>query len=212
MILLFWVLNFVISCFNAWACGKSWNETKYVGGLPHFMNWMGAIMAACGFTWCYLVIVGAGAAYIPLVEQDDGTLVPLLDPTSLQVFFDLGYLVIIGPILGSGLAITMQAWAYAWRRRTFADAAVAGWDTFAMVYNVSSALEAVPAASGRVFSFFTDGDGDDAKGALIAALVVVALFGGILTTYLIVTSVARSTANNMAFKHGAHWNTEPTRF
>ena len=153
MIFIVWVLNFVISWINAWGCGKNWTESKHAGGLAHFMNWMGAIMAAAGFTWCYLVIIGLLGTAIPF-EHDNGTTAPLLTAVQVQAFGDLGYMVIILPILGSGLAITIQAWSVAWRRRTFGSAAVAGYDTFAMVYNVTSAISTMPKATGRLGDFF----------------------------------------------------------
>lgn len=200
MILLIWILNFVISIFNAWGCGKTWNETKHMGGVPHFMNWMGAIMSASGFTWCYMIVLGLGAAYVPY-ETDEGVTTTLLDPASLEVFFQLGYLVIIGPILGSGLAITMQSWMVFWRRKNFGNAAVAGYNTFAQVYNTASALQHVPGFASNVGSFFKGKSSDDNKGLIVIVLVALALFGGILTTYWILTATARRTAVDMRLKY-----------
>lgn len=200
MIFLIWVLNFAISWLNAWGCGKSWNETKHVGGVAHFMNWMGAIMSACGFTWCYLLIAGFGGAAIP-IEQDDGTMAPLLTQDALKAFMELGYLVIIGPILGSGLALTIHSWAAYWRSRSLGDGVVAGWNSFAQVYNTVSALEHVPDAASGVASFFK-GEKKDGK-VLVVALVICAALGGILTTYAIVRTTARNTARERALKYAA---------
>ena len=52
---LVWVLNFGISVWNAYAVGKVWVEARLAGGWHRFMCWMGAVMSACGFTWCYSV-------------------------------------------------------------------------------------------------------------------------------------------------------------
>lgn len=208
MLFLLWILNFVISWFNAWGCGKTWNETRAKGGLAHFMNWMGAIMSASGFTWCYLVIMGFAAAYIPCVKDDHGVYVTLLNPPQLQVFFDLGYLVIIGPILGSGLAIMLNSWGYFWRKRTFGSGAVAGYNTFANVYNYYNAARYVPTALDNVLDFFggsskssSSSSSNDGKGKLILIMVVVAAIGGILTTYIIVRTTARNTARDRAFRY-----------
>jgi len=57
MIFLLLVLNFGISIFNSVVTGASWVETKAAGGWARFMSWMGATMAACGFTWCYLAVL-----------------------------------------------------------------------------------------------------------------------------------------------------------
>lgn len=195
MIILIWFLNFAISWFNAWGCGKTWNEAKHAGGIPYFMLWMGAIMSAAGFTWCYLVVIGFFGATVPF-EQDDGTSAPLLTAVQLQAFADLGYMLVIFPILGSGLAITIHAWGVAWRRRSFGTGAIAAYDTFAMVYNISSALRHVPEASGRLGDFFFGGKSDDKGKGIVLFLVLVAAIGGILTTYAIITRTAKSTAFN----------------
>jgi hypothetical protein len=195
-----WILNFVISWVNAWGAGKTWNETKFAGGVPHFMNWCAAIMSAAGFTWCYLVVLGLGGAYIPF-EQDDGTMAPLLTPEQLSVFFDLGYLVIIFPILGTGLAITIHSWGHFWRRRTFGSGAVAGYNTFAQVYNIVGALRHVPKAGSNVFSFFFGGKGDDKGKGIVLLLVVLAVAGGVLTTWAILTRTAKATARSRAFRY-----------
>ncbi len=193
-----WILNFFISWANAWGVGKTWNESKHRGGFPHFMNWMGAIMSASGFTWCYLLIVGGLASVIPL-EQDDGTYAPLLGAEALEAFCNLGYLVIIFPIIGSGIAIMIHSWGVFYRRRTFGTGAVAGWNTFANIYNIGSALSHVPKAGKGVFSFFS-GDDKNAQ-TLVVMLVALAAIGGILTTYLIVTRTAKSTAKDRAFDY-----------
>jgi hypothetical protein len=201
IILFLWIVNFAISWLNAWGCGKSWNETKHVGGIAHFMNWMGAIMSACGFTWCYLLILGFGGAYVPLIEQDDGTMTTLLDPPMLEAFMNLGYLVIIGPILGSGIAITLQSWGHFWRRRSLGSGAVAGWNTYAQVYNTASALQHVPVAASGLGDFFKGSDSDNGRGTIVIVMVALALFGGVLTTYWILTKTARSTASSRFYAH-----------
>lgn len=199
-VLLIWILNFAISWFNAWACGKSWNESKHVGGFAHFMNWMGAIMSAAGFTWCYVILGAELASTIP-IEQDDGTSAPLLSAAATTALLQLGYMVVIFPILGSGLAIMLQAWAVFWRRRTLANGAVAAYDTFAMAYNISSAVQYVPEASSGLSSFFgKDSDSEDSGKLIVLLLAVMALVGGILTTRWILLNSARASRNNKAFE------------
>lgn len=199
MIVLFLILNAVVSCFNAWGCGKTWTETKYVGGMPHFMNWMGAIMSAMGFTWCYLVIFGFFGSTIPF-DQGKGVSAPYLNAQEYQAFCDLGYSVIIVPILGSGLAITLHAWGVAWRRRTVGSIAVTGYDTFAQIYNMRSAFEYLPQASKGLGKFFNSKS--DKKGAVIV-LVLAALLAGILTTRWIIQSTAKVTAMNRGLRYRA---------
>lgn len=197
IIVAIWFFNLFVSILNAVGCGKSWNETKYMGGFLHFMNWMGAIMAACGFTWCNMVVLAVIGANIPM-EQDDGTTQMLLSGESLQAFCELGYMVIIGPILGSGLAITIHSWKMFWERRTLGNGAVAAWDTFAQVYNTANAVQAVPGMVSHLGSFFK---GDDKKGVLLIGLVAVAVLGGVLTTWWIISSVAVASAQDKFLTH-----------
>ncbi len=202
MIVLFWLLNFSISWLNAWGCGKTWTESKHAGGVPHFLNWCAAIMSAAGFTWCYLVILGGIGTVIP-IKGDDGVTAPLLSGASAQAFADLGYLLVVFPILGSGLALTVHSWGVFWRQRNFSSGAVAGWNSFAQVYNTMSALEYVPAASRGLSRFFGDSKTKDKAKALVLVLVALAAIGGILTTRAILRSTARATAMNRGFRYSA---------
>ena len=197
MIVLVFILNLVVSTINAWGCGKSWTETRVAGGIPHALNWCGAIMAACGFTWCYLVLIGAFGATVEF-EQDDGTMATYLSPEQLEAFANLGYMTIVGPILGSGLAITVHAWRVAWERRTIGSGAIAAYDTFAMVYNFQSAFEHVPEATSQLRGFFSSDD-DNGKGKVVL-LVVLAALAGVVTTYLIISRTAKSTATNRSLR------------
>src|SRR2546421_7970171 len=97
IIILVWLLNFAISGWNAYAVGRAWVETKVVGGWPRFMAWMGAIMSASGFSWCYLfllVLGGHALGWLP----DDAT----------NAAISLGYILLIPGILFSGLMIMLD--------------------------------------------------------------------------------------------------------
>jgi hypothetical protein len=179
-LLLLW--NFAVSWFNAWSTGRSWAETKAQGGLARFMSWMVAIMSGCGFTWCYLIVLAFGAEALGK-----------LPPAYVKGALELGYLAIIVPIIGSGLAITVQAWTYAWKQRTALNVGVAAYDTFAQIYNTYEAIEAVPEFVGDLGKLFSKSDDDDNPlVALMVLLVICALAGGALTTTLIIRSTARS--------------------
>jgi hypothetical protein len=167
--------------------------------MAHFMTWMGAIMSACGFTWCYLVVIGFVGAVTPmtLIDEEAEAGVMLLQAESLQAFFDLGYIVIIFPILGSGLAITVHSWRAFARRRSLGSGAVAGWNTFAQVHNTYRAAQAIPGVLDRLGGFFGKGgsgssSGGTTGGLIVIVLVVVAVLGGILTTYAIIQSRRRT--------------------
>jgi len=215
MIWLLLPLNFGISWFNAWGCGKSWYETKAVGGGAHFMNWMGAIMSACGFTWCYLLVFGFMAAQIPITDEETGVSAPLLTMEQVGVFFDLGYLIIIFPILGSGVAIMVNSWRYYWQRRSLGSGVVAGWNTYANLSNFYHAVHHVPRAWGNVTSFFGGGSSSSSSGgdkgkAIVAILAVAAVLAGVLTTYTIITYVSKSTALKRHLKYQELENQQQT--
>lgn len=200
-LLLVFILNFVISGFNAAAIGYSWNETKHVGGMAHFMNWMGGIMSASGFTWCYMVLLGFLAAAIPAGFFVEGAEGMLLNQEALEAFFNLGYIVIYFPIVGSGIAITIDAWAAFYRRRSLANAAVAGYDTFAMIYNISSGIRHMPSAFEGVGDFFGgDSDGDGIGGLIVIILLAMAILGGIFTTVMIAKITANMVRRDMHYK------------
>lgn len=203
MIVLIWIINFLISWFNAWGCGKTWAETRINGGFPHFMNWCGAIMSASGFTWCYMVIMGFLGATIPFEHEINGKMVvePYLSGEMLTAFADLGYIVVIFPILGSGIAILVHSWGVAWRERTIGNIGVAGWNTFAMGSNIYDAVTFLPGAFSRSSSFFKDSEN---KGkTLIFVLVLVSLVAGILTTRWILLSTMKKTVEDRRLKYYA---------
>lgn len=197
MIFVLLFFNFAISWFNAWTCGKAWIETKAAGGLAHFMNWMGAVMSAAGFTWCYLVVLAVVGAVVPVDSAEDGSTITLLTATQADALINLGYVVVIGPILGSGLAITLDSWAYFYRQRTIGAGIGAGYNTFAQVYNTYNAVSLLPDVLGDLGGFFDSKDGKGKGGAIVILLVVLSLIGGILTTSAIIRSTARRHAENL---------------
>jgi hypothetical protein len=185
-IALIWLLNFGISIWNAYAVGRSWVETKHHGGWPRFMAWMGAIMSASGFSWCYLIILAFAAYSFEWINQ-----------RQLEASFNLGYILLIPGILFSGLMITLDSWAQAYRTRRIGDFGIAAYNTFAQIHNSYRALNDFPRAFGSVFDFFRSGDGDrdsDNKGGIailvVIVLVAVALLAGVLTTAFIIKRAA----------------------
>ena len=199
------MLNFVISFFNAWSVGRTWAETKAAGGAPRFMAWMGGVMASCGFTWCYLAVIGS-------VAEVTGK----LPHAYVQAMFALGYLTIIGPLIGSGIAITIESWAIAFRRRMFGSIALAGWNTFADVYNIYEASRYVPDAwdtvkelllpKKRGASSSSSSSSDDVSGG-VAFLAIMfacaAAMAGVLTSVAIIRTVSERTARERLMEGAA---------
>jgi hypothetical protein len=183
MILLFllMLLNFAISWYNAYAVGKSWVESKAVGGWIHMVTWSGAIMSAIGFSSVYIFImalIAAATGYLP--------------GNAIEAMVGLWYLIIIIPLLTTGLLITIESWRVALRERSLLNMGVAGWNTFSQAYNTYSAITSVGDVFGKVSSFFSSDD-EDVSSSLMAKvllLVVIGLLGGALTTAMLVQRYA----------------------
>jgi hypothetical protein len=192
-VLILLVLNFGISWFNARSVGRSWADSRAIGGWPRFMVWCGAVMSASGFTWCYLgglCLIATAMGFLPM--------------RYVQVALELGYVVIILPVLGSGIAIWMDSVTTAWRRRDAASIGVAGWNTYATAHDACEAATTLPGIFKDLGSGFSEGD-DDAEGKLLyfaVLIVVLALCGGIFTTMAIVRSTARKYARGVMAEHG----------
>lgn len=197
MIILLLILNLAISIFNAIICGRTWNETKYQGGLAHFMNWCGAIMSACGFTNVYAVIIGLIASSISTC--DNGVCSTLISQKQFDNLLSLQYLLIVFPVIGSGIVITIQSWKIFWERKNLLNGSIAAWDTFATVYNISNAIRYVPEASQNVSSLFDSDDVD--KDSIVIYLVLFALLAGCLSTYWIIKSVSKSVVREKCFQY-----------
>lgn len=191
MIFLLVIINLAISIFNAWSVGRSWAEAKNAGGWTRFMSWMGGVMSAVGFTWIYLIL--AAEIFGP------GGL-GKLNAKYVEGMWSLGYLAIVIPLIGSGIAITIDSWAYFWRRRTWGSGGLAAWNTFADIFNIVQAMETVPGALKEVSGLFSS-DGDDDASATMAkwaiGLAIFAVLAGILTTVFIVRSTMKRHVYNL---------------
>jgi len=186
-----WLLNFAISWWNAYACGKAWVESKSAGGWTRFMVWMGAIMSAAGFTWCYLIIeVGLGYSF------------GALNAYWVGVALSLGYIILVPVILFAGYAITLDAWARAYREGGVLNYGIAAYDTYATYHNTASAISNFGQAFGSVADAFTgkgkssssdSNSGNTLMALLVLFLVVLSAVLGILSTTLIIKKAAASS-------------------
>jgi len=181
---LVWVLNFGISVWNAYAVGKVWVEARHENGWHRFMCWMGAIMSASGFTWCYLSFLVLTADYFKWIGPDMTT-----------AALDLGYILLVPFMLFAGYAITLDSWVQAYRHGGFLRYGAAAWNTYASIHNTYSAWRNMGGAFTSVGDFFrSKGSGRDRDGAgaiiIVILLVALALFGGIITTTVIIRRVA----------------------
>jgi hypothetical protein len=185
LIALVWVLNFGISIWNAYAVGKSWVEARAAGGWPRVMCWSGAVMSASGFSWCYLIFFGFVAFKFEAISGEQ-----------FAVALQLGYLLLIPGILLSGLMITLDSWARAFRQGGFLNYGLAVYNTYAQIHNTYSAIMNFGDIFRSVSSFFgkdrkSERDRDGNGGIIVVILLVaVALAAGVLTTTFIIWKVA----------------------
>jgi hypothetical protein len=168
-----WILNFCISAFNAIGVGRTYKQNPQ--GWMKLVLWSVIIMSVCGFTWCYLSIIalGAGAA-------------GYLDPIYVTGALELGYLLIIFPILSAGLVMWVQSVATAYRQRTVGNILVVGWNTFAMVFNLWSAFKTLPTIVKDLSGLIRGGNAKEKGFVLMVVAVILAVIGGALTTYCLI--------------------------
>ena len=174
-------LNVAISLWNAYATGKCWVEARHAGGWPRFMAWMGATMAASGLSWCILI-------FLVLLCNSLGK----LNTYWTNVALDLGYVLLVPGILFSGLMITIDSWARAYRTRRIVDMGIAGYNSFAQVYNTFNAIQGFGPAFSSVFKAFFGGKDKKDGATLVILLAILSLAAGILITAAIIHHVAGS--------------------
>lgn len=192
LILLCLAINVAISFWNARVAGKSWVESKIRGGFPRFMAWMVAGQSALGFALCYVIVFCYALYGLGWIAGDLAWMVMLL-----------GYLVLMPGLLISGLAITLESWAIAYRNRGIANFGLAAYNTYAQLSGMYCAARSAGAALDAVSSFFagvgesnagTSGDPNKRKNDAFAALLIVLLatLAGIATTAIIIRRYAGS--------------------
>ena len=183
---LVWVLNFAISIWNAYAVGKVWVEARAAGGWHRLMCWVGAIMSACGFTWCYLSFLALTAHHFQWLTDEQ-----------VLAALNLGYVLLLPFVLFGGYAITLDSWAQALRRGGFLNYGAAAWNTYASIHNTYSAWRNLGGAFASLGNFFggsrkseRDSDGDSGGVIVVLLLVIFAVLAGVLTTAVIIRRVA----------------------
>ena len=167
-----WIINYAISVFNAIGVGRAYRDPEFMKGWMKVILWSSAIMSVCGFTWCYLILVGVVANMIGYINE-----------ATLSMALQLGYIILILPILGSGCVLWVQSIITAAKARRFGNYAIAGWNTFAMITNFYSAFRNIPQILRNIGGAINTRD-SRAIGFLIAViLIVLSLGAGIITTY-----------------------------
>lgn len=191
VLLLCW--NLFVSWGNAKFVGMNWKEGRK-NGFVWWINICAAIMSACGFTWCYALIistVGGAFGWIP--------------PEAVKAIQELTYVFVIMPILGSGLGITVYTLRRAWESGDSREIGNAAYNVFAQASNTYDAIVHMPSIFADLGSFFggssssksssssSSKDDDNGGGAIamvVVGLVIFAIIGGIWTTVQIIVDTA----------------------
>ena len=182
MIVFIWFLNLGLSVWNAYTTGKVWVEAEHAGGGYRFMAWMGYIMASLGFSWDIFIVVG-------VLLQSSGK----ISPDQVNLFFQIGYVILVPGFLFSGYAIMFQSWANAYRNHSVVNMGVAAYNTYANVHNTFNAVDNFPKAFGSVFKSFSSGGSSKGKAnALIIFAAIACVLAGFIIAAIIVHRVAAS--------------------
>jgi len=184
------VLNFGISWLNARTCGRAWEESKAVGGVIRVLVWCGAIQSAIGFSSVFL---------LPLVFAAHAIFPEYFIQPYLIGAFNLWYITIIFPALGSGLLITIESWIIAYRDRRVMNIGVAAYNTLAQIHNTAGAINSLGSAfrsAGAMVTSVATSRGDlKERVAILAVLitvtiVVIALGAGVILTAVLIRRYA----------------------
>jgi hypothetical protein len=189
------ILNFVISTWNAYVTGRIWGE---VTGWMKLIARCALIMSACGFIEVSAVVCGVALSG------------RWIDEWALSL--------IIVPVIGTGLLITIYKWIGAYKRRNSGSGTVAGWNTFAQVNNTHGALDGgISSSAFSAWEFFKPSEYKNWKIALgkIALLLVLIVAMAPLTYIIFQMGRRRScymrTGSEWAISHRTQCLVVPTR-
>lgn len=176
------LLNVLISWYNAKTAGQVWAETKTLGGMIRLVVWCAAIMSAIGFSSAYLL--GLLLVVVPFLEPQQAT-------ELVKYATSFWYVLVIAPVLGTGLIVTVHSWIMLYRERRLLDMAAASWNTFAQIHNMANAANSIGPALKDVSDGFSRvlKDSKDPNSKIFILGVVLALLAlllGVLTTAVII--------------------------
>jgi hypothetical protein len=172
------LLNFVISWSNARSCGRAWVEAKAVGGAIQVLVWCGAIQSAIGFSMVIL---------FPITFIGHGLYPQYLTDAVMAGIFNLWYVSIIVPALGTGFIITIESWIAAYRDHSLGNLGRAAYNTFAQAHNTMGAIRGLGPAFQAVVKLFSGRGDARGKGLLLViVMVVLALTAGIILTAMLI--------------------------
>lgn len=188
-------LNLFISFWNANVVGRFWSERRNLPTSYRVLQWCGVIMAVCGFFYCYVTIltaIMAGLNLFPILGQALFKVEISSDDVATLVEFitSLSYLIVIVPVLGTGMIIMVNSWIVAYRRRDLASIGIGIYNTGAQIHNLVNAVRYVPQATrslGKGFKLkFKSKDGKGLAMLILMLLPIVISLGAAIATTVMV--------------------------
>lgn len=197
------ILNVVISVWNCYAVGTAWKDTMAFGGwFEKLLLWSGVIQSGVGFSMPIMLVLGFFASFF--LSSGETPMFTLEEADQImQGMFSLWYVLVIFPILGSGLAIWAHSLREAYHRRDFGSIAVAGYNSFAQIHNMVSAAHNLGGAFGDVSELFgkvldtKGGKGKDKIILLLIVLVIVAIVAGFMIAFALVRHYAANAESRL---------------
>lgn len=178
------IINTAISFWNARVCGLAWKDIPVMGTFTRLVLYSAATMSAIGFSSVVLIFSSVVLSLFLDAQQT-----ALLLSWSSKLF----YVMVIVPVLGTGLIITLHSWISLWKERSWMNLATTSWNTFAQIKNSYNAYHSLGPALESVSDMFgaiMTSDGEDGSKAAVArlavALVLVSIVGGVFITVLII--------------------------
>jgi hypothetical protein len=218
-IALYLLLTLAISFLNAFWVGSVWLEKQVMGWAGKLLVYSVAVMSLCGFLWfnviCQTFLVEAARAHHLHGKYVDW--VYNLPPHYPDYIYSLGYLLIILPIIGTGIVMTVWSWVALSRQRSWRNGVGAFWNTGATMYNIWNSVQVIPQAVSNVGNLFSgsgssgsssNGSRSNKNGAalIIVVLVLVALVLAIVEVVFIIKWSAKWHARRMTSKLEAYAN------
>lgn len=196
------LLNVLISVWNCYVVGVSWKDVKAFGGaFEKGVLWCAIIQSGVGFSMPLVLGLTWGSVAI-LTGGTEPTLTPAQGKEMMEAVFNLWYIAVVFPVLGSGFVIWVYSIREAYRNRDFTSIAAAGWNSYAQVSNMIDAYHQVGGAFGNVWKLFGkafsgEGDGKAKVAWLVILIVVISLVGGFLIAFGLVRYFARTTQSRL---------------
>lgn len=178
-------LNIAIATWNCYVVGVSRQVVRAQGGaFLRFVLWSAKFQAGIGFSMPLLILF-AFLATAWLTTGEEPKLTPEEAKQFMKAIFDLWYVAIIIPLLGTGLAITIHSVKSALERRDFASVGSAVYNVGAQLHNTWGAIQHTGEAASEVGEFVSETLSKSRDGRvfilfLLLAAVAFSLIGGFM--------------------------------